>query len=145
MTLQQLTSRLRKILDRNIQFLADDMKRDILKAFDQQFGYGPRGGSKKWPKLKPSTIATRKKFGYGASPQLVRSGKLRKGIDVRYDKKAGVIRTGNFSKEKTEALYPNDKPIPVREASRYLEIKRPHTEPPKKYYKQETIERYLYT
>ena len=145
MTQQQLTSRLRKVLEKNVQYLAADMKRDILDAFEKEFGYGPRFCVKRWRKLADSTIATREKFGYGSGPKLFRSGRLRDGIDVRYDKSSGVLRTGNFSRRKTEKLYSNDKPIPEKLASQYLSIVRPHTEPPAKYHKPETLESYLFT
>ena len=92
-------------------------KKDILRSFDQEFGYTEGGKKVTWSPLTEKYVNRKLPKGRGGSkrPILVfpGSGKLRSGIDVLVDAKGFSLDAGVFNER--------------AKISEYLEYKRPHT------------------
>ena len=101
--------------------LAPIVKKEILKAFDKEYGYDDQGRAITWDGLD-SEYVTRYRNGK-FHPILVVEGDLRKSIEVIV--KGLSIETGVFSTKPKKRFFTGT--TPLSDVSSFLKIKRPHT------------------
>ena len=108
------------------------MKKDILKAFDNEHGYNESGMKVPWEKLDPEYVNAKPPRGRDGSshPILNFEGDLRKAIDVRV--KGFVLDNDVFSTKMKERGGKGK--ISVKDISENLRVKRPHTNPSSKFH-----------
>ena len=126
----KITTRLLQAFEDVLKELAPLMKKNILKAFDNEHGYNEDGGKVSWPELSPEYVRRKPPRGRGGSshPILRVEGDLRKGIDVIAK---GLSIDANVFSNKMKARGKGT--ISVNEISKILRIERPHTNPSSKF------------